>query len=277
MSGEVARQNWRLATIWCAILSASMAVHTYVALIDASRHGRALPLWQAAVFEGSSHLVILALVPAVYWLDRRWPATGGSRNLFIRLLAVVPFSAAHIVGMVALRLLIFAIVSGPRHPYVFTAAEVPYEFAKDVFTYGIVSTGIVALSHFFGRREPPATAPAPQVAAELPERFTVRKRGKEIVVELSEIDWIEAAGNYAVLHVGGETYEIRSSLTKLETELDARRFVRVHKSYVVNIGRVADVTPWISGDWRIRMQDGAEVNLSRRYRQRFESLAPVKS
>lgn len=105
----------------------------------------------------------------------------------------------------------------------------------------------------------------------------MRQRGKEIVVEVAAIDWIEAAGNYAILHVGGETFEIRSSLTKLESELDPRRFVRVHKSHVVNIARVAEVTPWISGDWRIRLQDGAEVNLSRRYRERFEALAPVRS
>ncbi len=88
---------------------------------------------------------------------------------------------------------------------------------------------------------------------------------------MADIDWIEASGNYALLHVGGETLEIRSSLTKLEGELDPKRFVRVHKSYVVNIARVAEVTPWVSGDWRIRLQDGAEVNLSRRYRQRFEA------
>ena len=55
-----------------------------------------------------------------------------------------------------------------------------------------------------------------------------------------------------------------------------KRFVRVHKSHVVNIARVAEVTPWVSGDWRIRLQDGAEVNLSRRYRQRFEALVPVR-
>ncbi len=97
------------------------------------------------------------------------------------------------------------------------------------------------------------------------------------MVEVADIDWVEAAGNYAVLHVGGETLEIRSSLSKLEGELDPKRFVRVHKSYVVNIARIAEVTPWISGDWRIRLQDGAEVNLSRRYRQRFETLVPVKS
>jgi DNA-binding LytR/AlgR family response regulator len=51
----------------------------------------------------------------------------------------------------------------------------------------------------------------------------------------------------------------------------------VHKSHLVNIARVVEVTPWVSGDWRIRLQGGAEVNLSRRYRQRFEALAPVRA
>ncbi len=94
----------------------------------------------------------------------------------------------------------------------------------------------------------------------------MRRKGREVMVEVADIDWIEASGNYAVLHVGDETFEIRSSLTKLEGELDPKRFVRVHKSHLVNIGRVVEVTPWVSGDWRIRLQSGAEVNLSRRYR-----------
>ena len=80
-----------------------------------------------------------------------------------------------------------------------------------------------------------------------------------------------------MLHVGDETFEIRSSLTKLEGELDPKRFVRVHKSHLVNIARVVEVTPWVNGDWRIRLKDGSEVNLSRRYRQRFEAVVPVKS
>ncbi len=53
--------------------------------------------------------------------------------------------------------------------------------------------------------------------------------------------------------------------------------VRVHKSHVVNIAPVMEVTPWGSGDWRIRFEGGAEVNLSPRRRQRFEALAPVRS
>ena len=109
------------------------------------------------------------------------------------------------------------------------------------------------------------------------ERFAVRKRGKEIMLVAADIDWIEASGNYALLHVGAETHEVRSSLTRLESELDPARFVRVHKSAIVNIARVREVEPWLNGDWRIRLDGGAEVNLSRRYRARFEAVAPVKS
>jgi DNA-binding LytR/AlgR family response regulator len=123
----------------------------------------------------------------------------------------------------------------------------------------------------------PVEAVAPS-SGPLPERFAVRKRGgAEIMVEVADIDWVEASGNYAILHVGGETFEIRSSLSRLESELDPRRFVRVHKSHLVNVAKVVEVTPWVSGDWRIRLQDGSEVNLSRRYRQRFEAVVPVKS
>jgi DNA-binding LytR/AlgR family response regulator len=135
--------------------------------------------------------------------------------------------------------------------------------------------GVMAFRYL--RERETVVAPA-QKADTPPERFAVRKRGgSEVVVEVADIDWIEASGNYAILHVGGETFEIRSSLARLEGELDPKRFVRVHKSHLVNITRVAEVTPWVSGDWRIRLQDGAEVNLSRRYRARFEALAPVRT
>ena len=141
----------------------------------------------------------------------------------------------------------------------------------------MLNAGIVALGYLLARAPGPA-APAPTQETPLPERFAVRRRGgSEVMVEVADIDWVEAAGNYAVLHVGGDTFEIRSSLARLEGELDPRRFVRVHKSHIVNISRVTEVTPWMSGDWRIRLQDGAEMNLSRRYRARFEALAPVRS
>jgi hypothetical protein len=280
MANEERPVGWREIAVWAVLLVVSVFAHAYVESVQEARRGVDLSFSRAFATEVASHLVVAALIPVLYWMHRRWPIRGQPRNLLIHGLAVVPFSIVHTAGMAALRMLWFAGILGETYSFPLTFDRLAFEFAKDIVNYGLLSTGVVAMSYFFSR-PPPAEAPAtpapPPAAGSLPERFAVRKRGKEIMVEVADIDWVEAAGNYAVLHVGGETLEIRSSLTKLEGELDPKRFVRVHKSYVVNVARIAEVTPWISGDWRIRLQDGAEVNLSRRYRQRFEAAVPVRS
>jgi len=289
--------DWRLIAAWTILLAVSVAARSYVEMANQEKIGRPIGLDHALAIELTSHVVVAALLPALYWLHRRWPIGQSLRNVTIHVAAVVPFSVAHTVGMAALRLLWFSAILGTAYSFPLTLDRLAYEFAKDIVSYGMLSAGVLALRHLFERipartasapepapqratpalvPEPPLEAPAPSPPP-LAERFAVRKRGREIMVEMADIDWVEASGNYAVLHVGGETLEIRSSLSKLESELDPRRFVRVHKSYLVNVTRIAEVTPWVSGDWRIRLQDGAEVNLSRRYRQRFESLVPVKS
>jgi hypothetical protein len=274
--------DWRVPGIWAVVLTVSLVAHAHVEVANEASRGNSISFGRALAVEGASHLVVAALVPVLYWLHRRWPIGASPRNLLIHVAAVVPFSIAHTLGMAALRLLWFNGVVGESYAFPLTFDRLAYEFAKDIVNYAMLSAAVVALRHLLQRRPAsvaaaPPSAPAPSTAQPLAERFAVRKRGREIMVEVADIDWVEAAGNYAVLHVGGETLEIRSSLTKLEGELDPRRFVRVHKSYVVNVARIAEVTPWISGDWRIRLQDGAEVNLSRRYRQRFEALVPVRS
>jgi hypothetical protein len=263
----------RIALFWTAAMTISLVAHVHVAMTEASRRGVHAGLGHAVALELSSHLTIVALLPALYWLQQRWPL-GEPRNLAIYVLAVVPFSLAHSLGMSALRWLWFGTILGEPHTLPLSLDQLTYELAKDVVVFTLLSVGIFTLPLLFQRAAPAAAAP---VSPRRPERFAVRQRGREVMVETAEIDWIEAAGNYAVLHVKGDNFEIRSSLTRLAAELDPQRFVRVHKSHIVNITRVAEVTPWVSGDWRIRLQDGAEVNLSRRYRQRFEALAPVRS
>jgi len=266
------KPDWRLVVFWAIAMAISLAAHVHVAMTEAARRGADASLGHALALELSSHLTIAAILPALYWLHRRWPLTEG-RNLAVYLLAVVPFSLAHSLGMSALRWLWFIAILGQPHTLPLSLDQLLYELAKDLVVFTAINAGIFALPHLLGRIKPPAPLPA----AQRPARFAVRQRGREVMVETADIDWIEAAGNYAVLHVKGETFEIRSSLARLETELDPERFVRVHKSHIVNITRVTEVTPWVSGDWRIRLHDGAEVNLSRRYRDRFEALAPVRS
>lgn len=275
MAADGRSTDWRVPAFWAAALALSMAARVPVEIADAGRRGIDMDVGRAIAMEGASHLVVAALLPAIYWLHRRWPVTGGARNIAIHVLAVIPYSILHTLGMAALRLLWFNAIVGEAYSFPVTAERLGYEFAKDVISYTMLNGGVLVLSHLLARKQAPAPASSP--GAPLPERFAVRRRGKEIMVEVADIDWVEASGNYAVLHVGGELLEIRSSLTRLESELDPKRFVRVHKSHLVNIARVVEVTPWVSGDWRIRLQDGSEVNLSRRYRPRFEALVPVKS
>jgi hypothetical protein len=281
MAAEERSIDWRQIAAWAVLLIVSVFAHAYVEALNEARRGMTGIFGRVLAIEVSSHIVVAALLPVLYWMHRRWPVSGGPRNIAIHVLGLVPFSLIHTIGMAALRLLWFSAILGEAYSFPITFDRLVYEFAKDIINYGMLSAAVMALRHVFARvpapAAEPAAAPTPSQPESLPERFAVRKRGKEIMVEVADIDWIEAAGNYAVLHVGGDTLEIRSTLTKLEGELDPKRFVRVHKSYVVNVARIAEVTPWISGDWRIRLQDGAEVNLSRRYRQRFEALVPVRS
>ncbi|MBS0221594.1 MAG: LytTR family transcriptional regulator [Proteobacteria bacterium] len=280
--------DWRVPLIWAVMLAISVFAHAYVEMAD-----NRVTLARAVALEVTSHSMVAAMLPAIYWLHRHRPISGGPVNLAIHVAALVPFSFLRTTGMTGLRLLWFVGILGERYSFPLTLDRLLYELSKDVVNYALLSGAVVAISYLLERADARAAQPAPTIVdppsrpvapeavppeAVRPERFAVRKRGgNEVVVDVADIDWIEASGNYAILHVGGETFEIRSSLTKLEGELDPKRFVRVHKSHLVNIARVAEVTPWVSGDWRIRLQDGAEVNLSRRYRQRFEALAPVRS
>ena len=274
--------DWRVPLIWAVMLAISVFAHAYVEMAD-----NQVTLAKAVALETTSHIMVAAMLPAIYWLHRHRPISGGPVNLAIHVAALVPFSFIRTTGMAGLRLLWFVGILKESYSFPLTLDRLLYELSKDIVNYALLSGAVLGIRYLLDRadaaKQPVPTAvepPSPPAAGEpaRPERFTVRRRGgNEVVVEVADIDWIEAAGNYAILHVGGETYEIRSSLTKLEGELDPKRFVRVHKSHLVNIGRVAEVTPWVSGDWRIRLQDGAEVNLSRRYRQRFEALAPVRS
>src|SRR4029450_9783030 len=157
-----------------------------------------------------------SLCPVLSRTPARRPLRGPPRNLAIHVLAIVPFSVVHTVGMAALRLVWFARILGEPYSFPVTFDRLAFEFAKDIVNYGLLSAAVMALRHVFSRTvTPPAEAPAPPAPPNaLPERFAVRKRGKEIMVEVADIDWIEAAGNYAVLHVGGETGEIRSPLDR---------------------------------------------------------------
>lgn len=108
------------------------------------------------------------------------------------------------------------------------------------------------------------------------ERFAVRVRGQVFFVKTSSIEWIGAEGNYARLYTRETSYLIRESLQQLESELDPELFVRVHRSAIVNMERIAKLVVGAEGAFSIVLQSDAVVSLGPTYRERLEQLLGQK-
>ena len=94
-------------------------------------------------------------------------------------------------------------------------------------------------------------------------RFAVRANGRVRFVAAADVDWIEADGNYMVLHVGEATHRLRASLAALTDGLDPKQFVRIHRSVIVNVDRIREVQPWFGGDYIAILRTGAKLKVSR--------------
>jgi two-component system, LytTR family, response regulator len=95
------------------------------------------------------------------------------------------------------------------------------------------------------------------------EHLSVPQNGRIVLVRTKEIDWIEANGNYARIHVGMRTHEIRETLNALERKLDPREFLRIHRSTIVNVRAIKEMHPWFHGYHLVLLQNGQELRMSR--------------
>lgn len=102
------------------------------------------------------------------------------------------------------------------------------------------------------------------------ERFLVRVRDRVLFIRADDVEWIEAADYYASLHSGGKTHLLRQTMNDLEQQLDPERFVRVHRSAIVNIDRVREMHPMFRGDSMLVLDDGTQLRLSRARKDDFE-------
>jgi two-component system, LytTR family, response regulator len=101
-------------------------------------------------------------------------------------------------------------------------------------------------------------------------RLPVRADDRLLVIDLDDVDWIGAADNYVTLHAGGREYVVRDTMGRLERELDPARFVRIHRSTIVQLDRIRELLPDFHGDFTIVLKSGARLTLSRRHRANLE-------
>ena len=102
------------------------------------------------------------------------------------------------------------------------------------------------------------------------DRLIVKAEGRIYFIKTNEIDWIEAAGNYVSLHVGKEEHLMRETMHGMEKKLDPDKFIRIHRSTIVNIEHIKEIQPWFNGEYLIILHDDTRLTLSRKYRERFK-------
>lgn len=267
----MARRRWWEAGMVVGFVAIMFLASFAVEAIDLRREGHSGSIAVPLILEGTSHVATLLVVPLVLWFDALFPL-GRERwwqNAAAHAAFSVVFSLAHVTLMYWMRIFLYRATALGEYRWDNWLGEFGYEYLKDFRAYLLIIV-LVYLYRFILRRlqgEAGFLAEDDTSTATNADRFLVKKLGREFLVRIDDIDWIESSGNYVNLHVGERVYPLRETMTRIDERLVPLGFQRVHRSAIVNLDRVAEIKAFDSGDGEARLQGDITVPVSRRFRQ----------
>ncbi len=102
------------------------------------------------------------------------------------------------------------------------------------------------------------------------ERLVIKAGGRIYFLDTKDIDWIEAEGNYVSVHSARKAHLLRETISSLESQLDPKKFVRIHRSSIVRLDFIQELQPWFHGEYRVILHDGTQLTLSRNHREKLQ-------
>jgi len=269
--------RYEIALVFCYLLINNTILATSV-IMEAKRKSDELPfeLWEPFVWEYASAITTFFLIFAVAWLLKKYPFDFAAikRSLLFYILMSIAYSLVHTAGMVAIKELVYTLLSR-NYDFGDFWFELFYEYRKDLWGFIFIIVMIKCydfiVSRLQGEANPIADGEDKEVPANL-DRLLVKKLGKEFIIRVDDIEWLEAAGNYVNLHINERIYPMRATLTALNKQLSNRGFCRIHRSFAINLNEIESITPLSSGDSEVRLNSGKVLNLSRRYKEEFKNL-----
>lgn len=210
-------------------------------------------------------LLIWPLIKSLDWLDL------GLGNLRQRGLWIIPiflaFSVCHVLAMVGLRKVIWTMV-GDEYSFNPWLLGLVYELRKDLLTFLFITTGFYAYRFIIDRLQGEARflgVENPEKSTNARTQFLVKMLDREYLVKVNDIDWVQSASNYVVLHCGNRSYPMRQTMKHLSEELEGPQFQRVHRTAIVNLEKVESLQD--KGETSLALCSGATVPVSKTYLQ----------
>lgn len=216
---------------------------------------------------------IRAVTPDLVFMDVQMPGLNGFEALTeagIETIPVIIFVTAY--DQYALRAFDVHAVDYLLKPFTNKRLQEALDHARQRLQRNQVTELNEQIVSLLNRLDDAQPDPAPY-----PRRIPVRNRRRVHFIDVDDIDWMEAADNYVCLHVGDQTHLIRATLTEMEERLDPDRFLRIHRSRIVNIDRIREVHPRGSGDCALILHDGTELLSSRTYSDRRHDVLHFSS
>ncbi len=251
---------WRALPLFAAGIFALNIINTFTAIQDRPE----VPWIYPAMSQATSAVTALAAI-WIAWLAYRIAPVDSRprwRVLLVHAVALVAFSAFHVVGFYFLRMFAFSALGLPYEYDL--AGRFIYELRKDAFGYVIGTTAFWGMTRLYGDARP--------AAADTPATFDIRDGARVMRVALADILTVSSAGNYVEFALAdGRKALMRSSLSAIEAELGPRGFVRTHRSWLVNTARVTELRPEKSGDYSVALGP-VEAPLSRRFPEALARL-----
>lgn len=269
----------RRTIVWIAItlyLLINNSINATSVWMEHTRDGEPqIAVWEPFIWEYSSAISSLVVLPIMfYWFSRYvfvW--RDWRRQLFTHLGVATVFSLAHVALMVSLREGAY-IFAGGNYDFGDVPREFFYEWRKDIWGY-IFWFAVYHGYQFIYRRLKGEASLVEQYSQEAlpeetPEHVLVKKLDKEYIVKLQEVEWLESAGNYVNLHSNGRSYPLRGTMKSFIDRTASQGFKRIHRSYGVNINKIAHIQYQPSGDGEITLTNKTSLPLSRRYKDHFK-------
>lgn len=265
------RRYWEFG-LAAGVMAISLLANIGVVWIEEARIGSEFAAQTAVVLEVTSHFGLALAIPLMLWFDARFPISASTwrRGLIAHAAFTVAFSLFHVVIMYWTRVLVYGL-AGKVYHWDDWPVQFFYEYLKDFRTYLLI-LALLYLYRFIILRlqgEAGFLSEGRDDADQQPvtDRFLIKKLGREFLVRLEDIDWIESSGNYVNLHVGNRVYPLRGTMNNINERLARHGFQRVHRSAIVNLDRVAEIVAFDTGDGEARLRTDATVPVSRRFRK----------